>query len=77
MGWASGCRLAWSWQVLDYERKEKGAENPPLIPAAWAAIFGCYLYSVEPKERYFSLPTKPNFVTPDALMMFSTRADRS
>lgn len=24
-----------------------------------------------------SLPTKPNFVTPDPLMMFSTLADRS
>jgi hypothetical protein len=30
-----------------------------------------------PKLRYFSLPTKPNLVTPEALMMFSTLAERS
>lgn len=30
-----------------------------------------------PKTRYFSFPTKPNLVTPDALMMFSTWAERS
>ncbi len=30
-----------------------------------------------PKTRYFSLPTKPNLVTPDCLMMLSTWAERS
>ena len=50
---------------------KKGADRPPLF------VFSVRRDQLEAKARYFSLPTKPNLLTPDALMMFSTLTERS
>jgi len=53
---------------------EKGADrSAPLLPVQGQLSVRDYLLNSE----YCSLPTKPNLVTFEALMMFSTRADRS
>ncbi len=63
--------------------KKKGRFDPPLYP--FSALAPCSVQfataaappSALPNTRYFSLPTKPNLVTFEALIRFSTLAERS
>ena len=55
--------------------KQKGAAVSR--SALLLRVIGWSGYSPEPNTRYFSLPTKPNLVTPEPLMICSTLAERS
>ena len=54
--------------------KKRGGSLRPLVRLGFSLAA---IYSPLLKLRYFSLPTKPNLVTPLALMMLSTLAERS
>lgn len=64
--------------VISPEGKEKGADCSAPVTFRFK---DCSDADQAPaallNEAYRSLPTKPNFVTPEPLMMFSTRAEMS
>lgn len=63
--------------LLPAPERQKGADRSAPFCRSVQCLRGAGGHFCFVKIRYCSLPTKPNLVTPEALMMFSTRADSS
>ena len=61
-------------------KKGGGSLRPPdlgSVKASSVYLVALGALAALPNSEYISLPTKPNLVTPEPLMMFSTLADKS